>query len=75
MAEQLLGPFEKFVDWWQCATVMLLYLPLHNSSSLVPVHELFERPTSVFLHQWKSRKVCQDRQFPRPTFEHGTSEM
>jgi len=22
MAEQLRGPFEKFVDWKQCATVM-----------------------------------------------------
>jgi hypothetical protein len=33
MAEQLRGPFEKFVDWRQRATVMLLCLPL-------PVHEL-----------------------------------
>jgi hypothetical protein len=22
MVEQLRGPFEKFVDWWQCAAVM-----------------------------------------------------
>jgi hypothetical protein len=28
------GPFENFVDWRQCATVMLLCLPLHKSSAL-----------------------------------------
>jgi len=45
VAEQLRGPFEKFVDWWQCAAVMLLCLPLHNSGALPPVHELFKRPS------------------------------
>jgi hypothetical protein len=44
MVEQLQGPFEKFIDWWQFATVMLLCPPLHNSSMLPPVHELFKRP-------------------------------
>jgi exosortase/archaeosortase len=27
-------PFEKFVDWRQCAAVTLLCLPLHNSGAL-----------------------------------------
>jgi hypothetical protein len=45
MAEQLRGPFEKFLDWRQCAAVMLFYLPLHNSGALLPVHELFNRPS------------------------------
>jgi hypothetical protein len=30
MVEQLRETFEKFVDWWQCAAVMLLFLPLHQ---------------------------------------------
>jgi hypothetical protein len=38
-------PFENFVDWWQCASVMLLCLPLHNSGVLPPVYELFKRPS------------------------------
>jgi len=41
----LRGLFEKFVDWWQCAAVMLLCLPLHNSGALPPVDEIFKRPT------------------------------
>jgi hypothetical protein len=47
MAEQLQVPFEKFVDWWQCAAVMLLCLPLHNSGTVPPVHEIFKRPSLV----------------------------
>jgi hypothetical protein len=43
MTEQQWGPYEKFVDWRQCATFMLLCLPLHNSGALPPVHELFKR--------------------------------
>jgi hypothetical protein len=30
MAKQLRGPLEKFVDFRQCAAVVLLCLPLHN---------------------------------------------
>jgi hypothetical protein len=40
----LRGPFEKFVNWRQCAAVMLLYLSGHNSGALPPVHELFIWP-------------------------------
>jgi hypothetical protein len=35
-------PFEKFVDWRQCAAVMLLCLPLHKSGALPSLHELFK---------------------------------
>jgi hypothetical protein len=45
IAEQLRGPFEKFVDWRQCATVMLLCIERDNSGALPPVHELFKRPS------------------------------
>jgi hypothetical protein len=43
MVEQLRGPFEKFVDWWQCTTIMLLCLLLHNSGvyTTPEVHWLF----------------------------------
>jgi len=37
MAEQLRGSFKNFVDWWQCAAVML-------PSTLPPIQELFKRP-------------------------------
>jgi hypothetical protein len=47
MAEQLLGPFEKFVDLRLCAAVMLLCLPLHNSGTISPVHELSKRPLYI----------------------------
>jgi len=50
MAEQLRGPFEKFVDWRQCATVMLLCLPLHNSDALPPVHKLLEQPSYIRIY-------------------------
>jgi hypothetical protein len=30
MAEELRGPFEKFVDWQQCTAVMLLCRERHN---------------------------------------------
>jgi hypothetical protein len=33
------------VDCRQCATVMLLCLPLHYSGTLPPVHELFKWPS------------------------------
>jgi len=45
MVKWLPGPFKKFVEWWQCTAVILLCLPLHNSSTLPPVHELFKRPS------------------------------
>jgi hypothetical protein len=38
-------PFEKFVDWRQCATFMLLFLPLYNNGSMPPDHELFKWPS------------------------------
>jgi len=44
MVEQLQETFEKFVDWRQFVAVMLLFLPLHNSSALLPIQELFKRP-------------------------------
>jgi hypothetical protein len=40
-ADDVRGPFEKFVNWRQCAVVLLLCLPLHNSGALPLVHELF----------------------------------
>jgi hypothetical protein len=49
MEEQLRVPLEKFMDWQQCAAVMLLCLRLHNSGALPPVHELFKRPSCVDL--------------------------
>jgi hypothetical protein len=45
MAEHLQGPFEKVVEWQRCDTVMLLWLPLHNSGAMPQVHELFKRPS------------------------------
>jgi hypothetical protein len=39
MAEQLRGPFEKFVDWWHRAAVMQRR---YNSGALPPVHEIFK---------------------------------
>jgi hypothetical protein len=50
MAEQLWGPFEKFVDWVQCPTAILLCLPLHNSCALPAVHELFKRPSCICMY-------------------------
>jgi hypothetical protein len=38
------GPFEKFVNWRQCAA-MLLCLPMHNIGALPLVHELLKRPS------------------------------
>jgi len=45
MAEQLRGLFEKFVDWQQCAAVMLSCFFLHNSGALPPVQKLFRHPS------------------------------
>jgi hypothetical protein len=42
---EIRGLFEKFVDWWQCAAVKLLCLPLHNNGAMPPVHELSEWPS------------------------------
>jgi hypothetical protein len=47
------GPFEKFVDWQQCAAVMLLCLPLYNNGKLPPVHELFKRLSWLLCHPKK----------------------
>jgi hypothetical protein len=45
MEEHLRGPFEKFVDWWQCASVMQREEKQHKNGSLPPDHELFKQPS------------------------------
>jgi hypothetical protein len=42
MTKQLRGPFEKFVDWRQCAAVILLPITQKTRGALPPVHELFK---------------------------------
>jgi hypothetical protein len=38
-ASKIRGPFEKFVDWRECAAVR------HNSGAQPPVHKLLKRPS------------------------------
>jgi hypothetical protein len=44
------GPFEKFVDWRQCAMLLLLCLHLHNSGALPPVHEIFKLSPYIYIY-------------------------
>jgi len=48
MAEQLRGPFEKFVDWRQCSALMLSCLLLRNSGALPTVHEFSKWPSYIY---------------------------
>jgi hypothetical protein len=69
MVEQLWGPFEKFVDWWQCAVVMLLRLPVHNSGAMPPVHELFKRPSKFTTALFHILKVATYHSRARRTWK------
>jgi len=44
MAEQIRRPFEKFVDWRQCAAVMKRGPQQHKSRALPPVQEFSNGP-------------------------------